>query len=75
LRIGKFRIGKAALHRFRVAASSGCIVRVCVLHHPFCGKDFEMRRIGRMMWRRTDRKARMGFCGLSGNPLQYLFED
>jgi hypothetical protein len=30
---------------------------------------------GCMMWRWTDREAKMGFCGLSGNPFQNLFGD
>jgi hypothetical protein len=28
-----------------------------------------------MMWRWSDREAKMGFCGLAGNPLQNLFSD
>jgi hypothetical protein len=41
----------------------------------FRSKFFRCFGSGCMMWRWSDREAKMGFCGLSGNPLQNLFSD
>lgn len=38
-------------------------------------KFFRCFGSGCMMWRWADKDAKMGFCGLAGNPLQNLFSD
>jgi hypothetical protein len=45
------------------------------LHWLFRAKFFRCFGSGCMMWRWADREAKMGFCGLAGNPLQNLFSD
>jgi hypothetical protein len=45
------------------------------LHWLARAKFFRCWGSGCMMWRWADRDAKMGFCGLAGNPLQNLFSD
>jgi hypothetical protein len=45
------------------------------LHWLFRAKFFRCFGSGCMMWRWADRDAKMGFCGLAGNPYQNLFSD
>jgi hypothetical protein len=45
------------------------------IHWLARAKFFRCAGSGCMMWRWADREAKMGFCGLAGNPLQNLFSD
>jgi len=45
------------------------------LHWLARAKFFRCWGSGCMMWRWADRDAKLGFCGLAGNPLLNLFSD